>query len=148
MLERSDTRLKEPPSYSFIEIDSSINEQELLLQQCSQKNELNWSALVFRWLEFPFSLDYLMKLVRVYHQPLKLLATISNGSLFRILETLKKHRFPEEVEKIVAGIREDKENLALKHVRYNVQCSYITLFSLEKLLQNVKFFCQLCVGFC
>jgi hypothetical protein len=98
---------RELPSFVYLETDNSIDEQEMILQQCIQGNELNWGSLAYKWNSFSFSLDYLMKLVRVYHQPLKLLSVISPSSLFRLLENLKKERFYHETATLKSQIKNE-----------------------------------------
>lgn len=96
---------KDVPAYTFVEADYSINEQELLLQQCIQGNDLNWGDLHYKWSIFPYSLDYLMKLILIYPQPLKLLACMSTASLFRILENLKRERFSAQVARLRVSLQ-------------------------------------------
>lgn len=88
----------ESPSYLHQDLDYSLNYRDLVLQQCVQGRELNWGDLSQRWKNFPFSLDFLMNLIRVYPQPLKILTLISTTNLFRILENTKKERFEIQIK--------------------------------------------------
>ena len=82
------------PSYFSVPGDSSISKQELILQQCIQGSELSWedTSLAF------FSLDFVFVLVEAYFQPLKLLATLPPTSLFHLLESATRDRYPTAIE--------------------------------------------------
>ncbi len=93
----------ELPSFSFIEYDSSMRRQQLILNQCIQQSELNWSDLHHEWQLFPHSLEFLMHLLQTYYQPFKLIMCISTHSLYNLLRNSKDNfgsvrlRFEEEL---------------------------------------------------
>lgn len=98
------------PCFSYLEIDYSSNYQDLILQQCIQDCELNWDDLEHKWNTFPFSLEFLMNLIWIYHQPLKLLFLISKLNIFRILENVKKEKFPKVIEKLENFLNDKNKN--------------------------------------
>lgn len=79
----------EEPSYVFVQRDSSVDDEELLLQQCIQCNELDWQGLNTTWAQrFPYSFEYLANLLVVYHQPLKLLSLLSLPEIYSVFENV------------------------------------------------------------
>jgi hypothetical protein len=92
----------EAPSYSFIPRDSSLNLEELLLQQSIQKNELDWNAVITDWKIFPHSLNYLMDLLLVYPFQLKILFSMSPITLYHTLENATKERYDLVLPKLEA----------------------------------------------
>jgi len=84
--ERAESRA-EIPSYSYTESDPSMRRDQFILSQCMQQKELNWLELHYEWQFFPYNLDFLMMLLSVYYQPMKLLSCISPQSLFKLLQS-------------------------------------------------------------
>ncbi len=91
-------------AYSFIGQDPSIDQQQLILQQCIQGNELDWNTLVKDWQIFPHSLEFLMKILMVYPQPLKVLSTISLLSLHHMFENTTVGRFGPVLKRIARSV--------------------------------------------
>lgn len=77
-------------SYTFMERDPSVSFEELLLQQSIQGKEFKWHQLATDWRVFPYSLDFLLSLISVYFQPLKLLAMMSNLSIYNTFARMQK----------------------------------------------------------
>ena len=98
-----------PPSPSpasiLIIFFQSLNLQELMLQQSVMKEELNWNTLPSNR-QFPFSLDYQMKLISVNHQPMKILLSIPPKSLYELLEGISNRRFGSSIDKITSQLRD------------------------------------------
>lgn len=70
--------------------DPSVSFEELLLQQSIQGKEFKWHQLASDWRVFPYSLDFLLSLVSVYFQPLKLLSMMSNLSIYNTFARMQK----------------------------------------------------------
>jgi hypothetical protein len=107
------------PSYSYMKRDISVSEEQLLLQQCMQGNELDWASLSKKWNIFPYSLEFLMNLLRVYPQPLKLLMMISHTSLYNIFETATMDRFGDVLLKLEGLLKDEVFNAfgnMVKHI--------------------------------
>lgn len=83
-----------PPSYLSVVGDNSISKQDLILQQCIQGGELGWEDVEIG----VFALEFVLDLVLAYYQPLKLLATLPPASLFHLLESATRERYPAAVE--------------------------------------------------
>eukprot|EP00658_Telonema_sp_P-2_P012120 TRINITY_DN14618_c0_g3_i1.p1 TRINITY_DN14618_c0_g3~~TRINITY_DN14618_c0_g3_i1.p1 ORF type:complete len:1576 (+),score=425.62 TRINITY_DN14618_c0_g3_i1:70-4797(+) len=88
------------PSFEAVERHSTVRQSDLYLQQCMQSNELNWPELAIEWRVFPFSLDFLFELLRVYHQPLKLLSCIGLSNLHNLFENVSASMYADVIERI------------------------------------------------
>ncbi len=84
----------------YATIDSS---QDLFLQQCIQKSELNWVELAVEWNNFPYSQSFLSDLVCSSHAPMKILASISPRSLWALLEHIYEDRLVRVILEQVRG---------------------------------------------
>jgi hypothetical protein len=100
------------PAYTYIDTNSdpSISTEDLIFQQCLQCNELKWEALIREWSVFPYSLDFLLSLLLVYSQPLKLLATISHLALFNLFENATASRYGAVLQKIERHVSDKAVN--------------------------------------
>eukprot|EP00667_Euglena_gracilis_P000022 EG_transcript_22 len=78
----------EAPSYQGTVKDVIVSHEEMLLQTCIQRQELNWADVASQWRTFPYGVDFLMTLLSVYHQPLKLLANCGRKNLFHMMENI------------------------------------------------------------
>ncbi len=80
-----------------------MRRQHLILNQCIQQSELNWSDLHHEWQLFPHSLEFLTQLLQTYYQPFKLIMCISARNLHNLLRNSKDSfgsltlRFEEEL---------------------------------------------------
>jgi hypothetical protein len=81
------------PCYGYVPKDSSLNLEELLLQQSIQKNELDWNMLCTDWHTFPHSLNFLMNLLLVNPAKLKILFSMSPIALYQTLENATRERY-------------------------------------------------------
>jgi hypothetical protein len=88
------------PCFEAVERHSTVRQSDLYLQQCMQSNELNWPELSQEWRVFPFSLDFLFELLRVYHQPLKLLSCIGLSNLHNLFENVSASQYEDVIERI------------------------------------------------
>ena len=92
------------PSFEAVERHSTVRQSDLFLQQCMQGNELNWTELCAEWRVFPFSLDFLFELLRVYHQPLKLLSCIGLSNLHSLFENATSSRHGDVISRIATQV--------------------------------------------
>jgi hypothetical protein len=69
---------------------------------------LNWHHLATSWQVFPYSLDFLVQLLTVYHNPLKLLSLMSQISIFNMFENATREKYPRLIGQLV-------ELLSFKH---------------------------------
>ncbi len=89
------------PSYLAVVADSSISKQELILQQCIQGSELSWEDMHSLGL---FSLEFLCTLVEAYFQPLKILCVLPPATLFHLLESATKEKYPIAISILEASL--------------------------------------------
>jgi hypothetical protein len=76
-----------------------------MLQQTVSKEELNWHLLPSNQ-QFPFSFDYLMKLISASHQTMKILLSTPPKSLYELLEGISNRYFGSSIDKIITHLRD------------------------------------------
>jgi hypothetical protein len=104
-------------SYVFVTRDESMDAEQLLLQQCMQGNDLDWSRLSREWQVFPYSLHSLMQLLEVYPYPLKLLSLFPPSSLLRLMETATPTNYPIVFHRLALLVSQKRNGTYLELVR-------------------------------
>lgn len=140
------------PAYSYLEFDNSINDQDLILQQCTQNNELNWNDLSYKWFNFPFSMNFLMSLLHAYHQPMKLLLLLSPLEIFRILENISVQSYATEIECMQEIVEVTEQMVAFQHIvciicNSNSFFTYLISLGIKFASQQSAFLVNVCICF-
>ncbi len=110
------SKVSSTPQY-FIQKDLELfSKQELLLQQTLRDEELDWEALATDK-AFPYSLDFLFKLLSISSKPLKIIFTISPSALFELFSRANFSTNRTVMEKLLSQL-EEVSRTSLKDVRF------------------------------